>query len=135
MNASMKTIVSDQVCPPGTLPTSVFFELVQRGALEEVQKAVRNGQDVRARNHNASTPLIMAAAFGHRQVCDVLVAAGADLEAADRGKSTPLQAAAYNGHHDVCAALAAAGAKVNAADDNGLAPLHISNFQRTPHCV
>ena len=51
-------------------------------------------------NAEGSTPLIMAAEYGYKDVAEVLLANGADVNAADK-KGTPLDRAIHTGHTDV----------------------------------
>lgn len=107
-----------------SIETLLFFHAVRSGAGVEVQDAIRNGQDVNARNEeNGDTPLIMAAEFGFRGVCDALLAGGANVNAYNVDGATPLLIAALKGHLDVGTVLFAAGANINAANLSGAMPL------------
>ena len=94
-----------------------------------------NAEAVKARKGMASlndfcTPLIVAARYGHDDVCRVLLKeCGADVDKArtDDG-ATPLYMAAAKGHTDVCRLLAKeCGADVDkACTDDGATPLYIA---------
>ena len=63
---------------------------------------------------NASA-LVLAAASGHQEVVEALLAAGADVHRAMSNKGTALHAAARGGYPAIVERLAAAGADVNVA--------------------
>jgi ankyrin repeat protein len=70
------------------------------------------------------TPLFAAAAKGHADVIQVLLAHGADIHARDDWGGTPLHRAAGEGQTRSAEVLLEAGADVNALD----------SYQRTPLC-
>jgi ankyrin repeat protein len=70
------------------------------------------------------TPLFAAAAKGHADVIQVLIAHGADIRARDDWGGTPLHRAAGEGQTRAAEVLLEAGADVNALD----------SYQRTPLC-
>ena len=70
-----------------------------------------------------------AAAFGHRDVAELLLANKAEVNAKDDDGHTPLHAAAFNGRRDVAELLLANKAEVNARDDDGATPLHYAARQ------
>ncbi|CAL1139465.1 unnamed protein product [Cladocopium goreaui] len=73
-------------------------------------------------NTDGMGPLHLAAAKGHLEVVEALLAAGASVEAKDGNGSGPLHFAAFKGHLEVVEALLAAGASVEAKNDNGCGP-------------
>ena len=78
------------------------------------------------------TPLHDAAAYGHTEVAELLLAKGADVNAkADgQGGATPLLAAAFNGWRDTAELLLAKGADINAKDLHGSTPLFMAVASR-----
>src|ERR1035438_7582111 len=76
------------------------------------------------------TPLHWAAARGHKDVAELLLANGADVNAKNTGTTglntglTPLHYAAGSGHKDVAELLLANKADVNAKSDR-VTPLHL----------
>ena len=84
----------------------------------EVQKFWQDEDD--------STPLSMAAKYGHEDVVKLLLGKGADPNKAGRRKWTPLHMAAANryGPIGVSRILMDRGAMVNTADVDGETPLH-----------
>ena len=57
------------------------------------------------------TPLSVAAAFGHKEIVELLIANGADLEAKDQWGVTPLTNATNNGHTEIVDLLRKHGGK------------------------
>ena len=99
----------------------------QAGKLRAVQVLLRRGAaGVNVRDPRGTypqrTPLMHAAAGGHRKVVKLLLAAGAEVDARDRGVAalgtyggnTALTLALENGHADIAAVLLDAGADPNA---------------------
>lgn len=70
------------------------------------------------------TPLHRAAAAGHADVVELLLANGAGLDDRDHGGRTPLHLAAEQGQVAAATALMARGAKVAVMDESGDTPLH-----------
>ena len=66
-----------------------------------------------------SSDLHEAAAFGHKEIAELLIAAGADVDAKDENGYTPLFNAAYWGRKEIVELLIANGADVNAKIEAG----------------
>ena len=69
------------------------------------------------------TPLHLAAANGHKQVVELLLASGCNADAKESTGRTPLHSAAFRGQQDVAEVLIANGSNVNAKTNNGKTPL------------
>jgi ankyrin repeat protein len=69
------------------------------------------------------TALMYAAAGGHEQICDILLAHGADANARHKQGGTALLEAATNGSTRVIEALLKAGADPFVVDDDGVTAL------------
>lgn len=91
-----------------------------RGDNEEVERLLRSGVDVNEISNNrgpqrelSRSALTTAAAFGHLDVVNSLLAAGAPIDRVVRGDATALIAATRNNHFDITQRLVALGADVN----------------------
>ena len=75
-------------------------------------------------HHEGHTPLMLAAAHGHRAAVMALLARGADPRSADAHGKRPLDYAAVEGESVIVEMLLAAGALVTDTDVHGLTALH-----------
>lgn len=94
------------------------------GDLGKVKALLKDNPDlVFSKDKSGRTPLDWAAASGHKEVVELLLANKANVNANDNHGVTPLHMAAGNGHKDVAEALLANKADVNARDNYGWTPL------------
>lgn len=93
------------------------------GNNDVVERLLRGGADLAAKNAVGQTPLHLAAGKGHREVAGYLLRAGAEPNTQDRIGRTPLYIAAVNGEASVVGELARAGADMAALTLGGNAPL------------
>ena len=95
------------------------------GDSEEIRRLIKDHMvDVNFEmGQDKATPLIMAAARGHKEVVQMLLHAGADIDRGDRWGETPLTLAAFCHHYETVKLLLEAGADVNNADIFGKIPL------------
>ena len=102
----------------GTTRTKDFLDLVIAGTPQDVQAAISNGADLKARNEGGDTALILAAEYNKSpEVIATLLKAGADLEAKNKdGRTALILAAKDNGNPEVVATLLKAGANKEARD-------------------
>ena len=119
--------------------TAGFFDLVQNGSPADVQAAIAKGADVKAKDDNGATPLLLAAqSNGNPEVIKVLAKAGADLNAKDSNGCTPLVCNLENTKPSpsVVLALVATGADVNAKDADGVTALmYAASLESAPLLV
>ena len=73
-----------------------------------------------------STPLHEAAAGGHGETAEMLIAQGLGVNMRDEQGRTALHLAALNGHQDTAWRLLKRGADLNACDDQGQTPLSLA---------
>ena len=104
-------------------------DAARQGDLQQVQWLIARGASVNTRTTSwGSTPLAAAAACGHVEVAQVLIACGANVRAVDEDGATALHRAARAGHSDVVRLLIEKGADINAAMHDrweaGWTPLH-----------
>ncbi len=85
---------------------------------------VRN--KIESRDNRGSTPLIRAAANGHKEMTEFLLTSGAPVEAKDNDGRTALHLAAKHGHKEMTEILLTSGVKVEAEDDDGWTALHLA---------
>ena len=90
---------------------------VHNDDIEEVKEFLAAGTDVNAKNKYGVTPLLGAAASGHKEIVELLIAKGADVNAIDADGKTPLDWAAHpdnpNDSAETAALLRKHGAKTS----------------------
>ncbi len=98
---------------------------VKRGDSSTVKKLLQAGANANSHDSLYQTPLHDAAANGHSEIADMLVAAGADVDATDiLFGETPLHRASRQKSTAIIEVLIRRGAMVNARDKEGETPLH-----------
>jgi hypothetical protein len=73
--------------------TQALFRAVINGHLQEVRQLLDAGLDINARSRHGYTPLMIAAARGHGEIVDLLLANGAELTMVDAHGRNSLQIA------------------------------------------
>ena len=107
---------------------SDFHNAAGFGNIEAVKQHLAAGADVNQKDYLRLTPLHYTAAYGHKEIAELLITNGAEVNAmGGRIKWTPLHTAASNGHKEVVDLLIAKGADVNAKDEHGETPLGYAN--------
>lgn len=104
-------------------PVLLLDRAVREGNENVVRLLLGEGVDVRKRNANSWTPLMVASFVGNRQVATMLIEAGADVNAQDARGYAPLHWAAFKNYHEVVQLLLQRGAFVNIPSASGLTPL------------
>jgi ankyrin repeat protein len=102
-----------------------FYQAIRNDDVVALKGLLANGGDVSARDKRATTPLMLAAAFGSVRSMKVLLDAGADVNAKNAFDATPLMWAVYD--LDKVRLLLAKGADVNARSKQGRTPLIIAS--------
>ena len=101
-----------------------LFNASHRGHLEEVVEALGQGGSVAVRGQGA-TPLLVAAQWGHTDICCILLARGSDVNEMElKTKHTALHKAARAGHEALVEVLLSRGAIVDPREYTGATPLH-----------
>ncbi|HEX5111122.1 MAG TPA: ankyrin repeat domain-containing protein [Vicinamibacterales bacterium] len=96
--------------------TTALHWAVQRDDLELVDRLLRAGATVKARNEFGATPMSEAAIIGNAAMLERLLAAGADVESANADGQTALMVVARSGRVDAARVLIRRGANVNAVE-------------------
>jgi len=101
-----------------------IHDATRRGDLAEVKALLKESPDLAFGQEDDQTPLLLAAAFGHKDVAGLLLAYHADVNPRDSNGKTPLYWAADRGYADVVKLLLDHKADVEASDLFGDTPLH-----------
>ena len=88
-----------------------------------------------AKEGDGTTPLHLAALYGHKEAASVLLAFHADVAARDENGDTPLHLAAAKGWRELVLLLLDSHADVNARDAHGAMPLHAAAFYKREDTV
>ncbi|KAM9393101.1 histone-lysine N-methyltransferase EHMT1a isoform 2-T4 [Pholidichthys leucotaenia] len=127
---SILTALDDDNLKPKKVkfPARQLYLSAKQGDLQKVIQLLVDGKDPNfvMGNQNKQTPLHVAAAEGHQEVCHMLVQAGANLDMFDEEQRTPLMAACENNHLDTVKYLIRAGATVSHKDIRGFTCLHLA---------
>ncbi len=97
-----------------------IFDAASAGNAGFVRAYVKNGGNVKVKNSDWRTPLMLAAQNGRAEVVKALIGAGADVNARERlFSSTALMCVVDYDHPDIVKTLLAAGADIDAKDPSG----------------
>jgi hypothetical protein len=109
----VSSITAKQIEPDTNSPNPDIFDATQAGDFEKVSALLKiNPNLVFSKNSNDWTPLHFAAAFGHKDVAELLLSNKADVNAKSDGDWTPLHYALENGHTDIVKLLKKHGGRV-----------------------
>jgi ankyrin repeat protein len=118
----------DPAVKPSARPSAAqdaILKAAGSGDLEKVKTLLNEDPKlVSCTNHVGFTPLHLAAANGHKDVADLLLANKADANVKAPNGVTPLFHAAFGDHKDVVELLLANKADPNAKTSYGQTPLH-----------
>jgi ankyrin repeat protein len=96
-----------------TIADTAIYDAARDGDLEKVRTLLKNDPNlVFSKNSDGWTPLHFAAAFGHKDMVELLLANKADVSAKNNGDWTPLRYAVENGHTDVAELLRLQGGQL-----------------------
>jgi ankyrin repeat protein len=101
-----------------------LFSALQRGAIAEVDRALRDGANANATDADGTPALMAATLFGNEDLVDLLLKRGADPNRPDAAGSTALTWAAHDARK--VTRLLAHGADVNARSKTGRTALHVA---------
>ncbi|XP_046856951.1 mucin-5AC-like isoform X2 [Xenia sp. Carnegie-2017] len=100
-----------------------LLEASKRGQADEVSMLMTSGAPFTT-DWLGTSPLHLAAQYGHTTTAEVLLRAGVSRDARTKVDRTPIHLAAQNGHIDIVDLLIAGGASVNHTDMLNMTPLH-----------
>ncbi|RME96131.1 MAG: ankyrin repeat domain-containing protein [Verrucomicrobia bacterium] len=95
----------------GGAPVGSLHSAAERGDVKMVQRHIKHGTDLNAKNHAGWTALHLAAKNGHVEVVKALLEAGADPSIQGPQGETALTLAQQHGHQAVAQLLAPKAAK------------------------
>jgi ankyrin repeat protein len=81
---------------------SKLLDAIYDGKTQEIAQLIANGANVNAQGFLGATPLILAAKYGHRKICELLVDHEAKFDLADSMGKTALMWAADQGDDEMC---------------------------------
>lgn len=109
---------------PPLLGAQSVFEVARGGDASALRELLADQPDLVARTDaRGRTPLHLAAAYGHLEVCIALAEAGAEVNIADEDGETPLHSAIRENRSDVARLLLAHGADTERRNEYGRTPL------------
>eukprot|EP01038_Epipyxis_sp_PR26KG_P007566 gene7566-10307_t len=95
-----------------------FIQLASKGDMNALSDQLMKGQDPNVADYTGCTAMIMAAAYRHPDVIDLLKMTGGDINCRDKNMMTPLLFAATRGYIDVVRQLISLGADKACCDKN-----------------
>jgi Ankyrin repeats (3 copies)/Ankyrin repeat len=101
-----------------------IHDAARRGDLVEAKALLKESPDLVFSKEDGQTPLLMAAAHGHKDVAELLLSDRAVVNEVDKGGRTSLHLAAAGGYEDVAELLLAHHADIDATDFEGKTPLY-----------
>jgi ankyrin repeat protein len=116
---------------------SSIFYLVRFQNEDVLRKMIDHGADINALNPETGTsPLMLAAALGYLNICNILLDAGAEINACDHAGYTPLHLAVqgYGEQIPVIETLLKRGADPSAVNEDGFTPAMIAKRLENDAC-
>ncbi len=120
-------IVSDVNASPKA--NNLLIKGALTGNIKLVEKALKSGADVNAKETaKGNTSLMLAAYYKHHKIVDLLIQSNANVDERDLENNTALMKAAWTGGAKSAELLIQANADVNAKEINGMTALMIAAF-------
>ena len=95
----------------GCGPSMSIHDAAKAGNIKAVKQHIAAGTDVNAKGRWGSTPLLLAALYGHKEVAELLIAKGAKVNAKNKNDNTPLDKAIKENHTEIANLLRKHGGK------------------------
>jgi ankyrin repeat protein len=114
-----------------------MFYLVRFQNEDLLRRLIAHEVNINALNPETGTSaLMLAAALGYHNICNILIDAGADLNASDHAGNTPLHLAAhgYGEQVPVIETLLQRGADPNAVNEDGFTPAALAKETDNEAC-
>ena len=115
------------------IPIPTILGASRSGNLLTLNSLITEGANVNGRNRNGTTPLMIAAAYGHDRAVDLLIEKGANVNCANEEGTTPLMFAVRGGNVRCVRSLILAGADLTLCDGAGMTALTLADAQRRPY--
>ncbi|MCX6773470.1 MAG: ankyrin repeat domain-containing protein, partial [Candidatus Micrarchaeota archaeon] len=116
-----KLATEKRVISPGNQEklNKMILDASKYGKTKRVERLLKAGANIEAKDNDNWTPLMIAAMNGHTQTCALLLEHNASIDAKENDGRTALIIAANNGRTQTCALLIGKGADVNAKAEKG----------------
>lgn len=92
----------------------MVFEAAKTADSVSILRYLKDGGDINLKNAQGHSLLMLAAYYGHVELCQALVQAGADVNSRDHFSNTILMGVSFKGHTQVAKLLIENGADINA---------------------
>jgi len=104
-------------------PEVKLADALFNGDVNGIEQHIKAGTDLNQLDPNGSSPLLIAATFGHADVCRVLTKAGVKLDVRNKDGSTALMTGAFLCYPEVVKVLLSAGADKEIKNNAGATAL------------
>ncbi len=126
----LRLLASESTTPPDLAPPVSIWQAAMTGNTAAVEQHIGAGTDLNAKeDFGGSTPLILAAIFGEKEVAASLLRAGANLDSKNNSGGTALHQACFFCHPKIVELLLNSGADPHAVNNRGLTPLDVVSIE------
>lgn len=115
-----------------TLDPKLLFDAVHENSLDKVKLLISGGIDLKVKNDQGETPLILALRLKKEEIAHLLIEKGSQLNIADPDGWTPLMIALSNKSTACAALMIEKGAEINVLNKSGWSPLMLSVKYSSP---
>ncbi|MEO1970721.1 MAG: ankyrin repeat domain-containing protein [Pirellulaceae bacterium] len=126
----LKLLVAADDSDAGVAPGTSVIQAAIEGNTSAMEQHIVAGTDLnQTEDFGGSTPLMLAAVFGMRDIARILIDAGVNLEARNKTGGTALHTACFFCRPEIVMLLLSAGADPNQINNRGLTPLEIVTIE------